>query len=261
MGDGGRREGYGDSVATFDSQLAGMRAGTLWGQHVPPDEMYRREYVHRLGVVGAASTMGCLGSGSGSGGSTVTLDSPDRDIESSELPYLAWGERVPDVTLPAPLEDRSVALREVGKPTLLTYFYSHCQTVCPVLISTMRNVQTHALNNGYGDEVAIFPVTFDPARDTADRLREYADRMNVDADAGNWHFLRPSSPDRAREVVQEEFGVAFTRQTPEDMDRYMFVHVPMTTLVNERGYVERGYRTKTPDVDRILDDLETVRMA
>jgi protein SCO1/2 len=145
------------------------------------------------------------------------------------------------------------------RPQLLTFFYSHCNSVCPVLISALRNVQTHALNEGYGDEVAFHPTTFDPDRDDADRLRTYGEEMNVDLAAGNWRFLRPASSARAEGVVAEQFGVSFERTHPEGMDMYMFAHAALTLLVNADGYVERAYREKQPDPGTMTADLATVR--
>jgi len=218
--------------------------------------MKRRSYLAGLSTAVAAGVAGCPG---GDGNPDVALSEPDREFDSADLPYPAWGERVPDVTLPAVHTESEVRLREVDRPALLTFFYSHCKTVCPVLVGTLRNVQTHALNEGYGDAVRFYPVTFDPARDDADRLRGYADERNVALEAGNWQFLRPTSAERAQRVVQEQFGVAFQRTEPAEMDGYMFTHTAMTTLVNADGYVERAYRTKSPDSERLIDDLAAVR--
>ncbi|ERG97770.1 MAG: hypothetical protein J07HQX50_01798, partial [Haloquadratum sp. J07HQX50] len=87
----------------------------------------------------------------------------------------------------------------------------------------------------------------------------YADEMNVDADHENWHFLRPASKERAKTVVQDQFGVFFQRTEPEDMDLYMFTHSALTLLVNADGFIERAYRSKSPDEETILSDLNTVR--
>jgi protein SCO1/2 len=223
--------------------------------------MDRRTVLKSIAGAGAAAGLaGCLGVG-GSSNPDVVLSEPDREFESSDVPYPAWGEQIPDVTVPAPLESREVTLREVETPSLLTFFYSHCETVCPVLVSTQRNVQAHALENGYGDAVSFFPVTFDPARDTADRLQTYADELNVDADDESWSFLRPASRERARTVVDDQFGVAFRRTNPEDMDTYMFTHSALTLLVNADGFVERAYRSKSPDEAAIIDVLKAVRTA
>jgi protein SCO1/2 len=219
--------------------------------------MYRREYLRTLGATGALAggVAGCLGGGN----PNTTLGEPDREYDSEDVQFPAWGQQVPDVTLPAPLSGTDVSVRDVDTPALLTFFYSYCNTVCPVLISTLRDVQTHALNEGYGDEVSIYPVTFDPERDDAARLREYGEKMHVDVDAGNWQFLRPAGKDRAKTVVTDEFGVFFERTHPEKMDRYMFNHAAMTLLVNGNGYVERAYRTQSPDEQQIIADLKKVR--
>ncbi|WP_277543578.1 SCO family protein [Haloarcula laminariae] len=225
--------------------------------------MHRRTFLRSTGSLGAVSGVaGCLGSvGLGDSNPDVVLGEPDREFDSSDVPYPAWGEQIPDVTVPAPIESQKIRLRDVEQPSLLTFFFSHCQTVCPVLISTQRNIQAHAQNNGYGDAVSFFPVTFDPARDTAERLQTYADEMNVDTDNENWYFLRPASKDRAKDVIQDQFGVAFQRTEPEDMDMYMFTHSALTLLVNADGFVERAYRSKSPDEQTIISDLKTVRNA
>lgn len=231
--------------------------------------MQRRTYLRGVATLPVAGVAGCLGSGGAA--SNVALPEPDRQFESSDVPYPAWGEQLPDVTVPAPLEDREVSVRAVGEPTVMTFFYSMCPSVCPLLISAVRQVQTDALENGYGDAVTFLPVTFDPARDDAQRLREYAEKMDVDTDAGNWHFLRPASEARAKDVVQEQFGVAFQKGSPQassatndtdhDHGAYEFTHSALTLLVNGEGYVERAYRTQSPDPNAIVDDLATVRNA
>lgn len=223
--------------------------------------MRRRAYLASAAALAAGGAAGCLGSGEAN--EDVVLSAPDRPYESADVAYPAWGQPVPDVTLPAPLEDREIALREVDEPLLLTFFYSHCRTVCPVLVSTLRNVQQHAAENDYADDVAFAPITFDPARDDAERLRTYADEQHVDASASNWHFLRPSSEARAKTVVSDEFGVAFQQsEPPEGSDSgYMFTHTALTLLVNGDGFVERAYQTSQPDEEQIITDLRGVRTA
>lgn len=225
--------------------------------------MRRRTVLKSTGAVGTiVGVAGCLGSGPfGDSNPDVALEEPDREFESSDVPYPAWGERIPDVSLSMPTESGELRLGDIETPALLTFFYSHCQTVCPVLIATLRNVQSHAQNNGYADTVRFLPMTFDPARDTAERLGAYADEMNVDAESENWQFLRPASEQRAKDVIQDQFGVVFQRTEPEDMDMYMFTHTALTVLVNADGFVERAYRSKSPDEETIISDLTAVRNA
>ena len=144
--------------------------------------MHRRSFLRGAAAATTIGTAGCLGLGDSN--PDVALPEPDREYTSEELPYPAWGQQVPDVALPDPIGGGEVSTRSVETPAVYTFFYSHCNTVCPVLIQSMRNVQTHSIEEEYADEVAFFPVTFDPERDDADRGRdlireEYQDCLEV----------------------------------------------------------------------------------
>lgn len=220
--------------------------------------MKRRMFLGSLATVGTVGTLsGCLGLGDAN--PNVTLGEPDREYNSSTAPYRAWGQRIPDVTVPAPIESRTISIRNVETPTLFTFFFSHCQTVCPVLVSALRSVQADALNNGYGDSITFLPITFDPARDDAKRLRAYAKKMNIDLDAGNWHFLRPNSEANAKKIIQQQFGVMFEKTPRKNKPGYMFAHTPLIILANADGYVERAYRTRAPPQKQIIEDLKQLR--
>ncbi len=236
--------------------------------------MQRRTVLRSMAAVsGGLAMAGCLGDtleSTGNGGDSTPTETPvhsenvtlahPSDYPTSYSPkFLSWDDQLPDATVTAPLEDRSVALRDLNVPAVFTFFFSHCQTVCPVLVSSLREIQTHASNNGYDDQIALVPITFDPERDTAERLRTYAEEMNVDADAENWQFLRPDSVEKANSVIQDEFGVEFKKQPQEEGDGYMFDHRSLIVLTNAEGYVERAYRGSEPQTEQIIEDLETVR--
>lgn len=219
-----------------------------------------------LGVTSAAT--GCLGLGS-PGGPDTYLAAPDREFDASQLPYPTHGDPLPEVTVPAPLHGERVTTTGFDRDRLLTFFYSHCQSACPRLVATLRNVQTRAAEEGR-DGVAFLATTFDPERDTADRLRSYADRMNVDRGAGNWFFLRPEPGERTDQVVTEAFGVAFQREEIDDHGgddhddataegAYGFVHTSLMLLANADGFVERAYRETQPVWQDVYDDFATLR--
>lgn len=225
--------------------------------------MRRRAYLRAgAAVTGALGVAGCLGGrtafGLGDSNENVTLSRPEGVPEGADFPYPTWGERLPDVSFPAPVDGGDVSLRTVGEASLITFFFSHCQTVCPALVGALRNAQVDSVKERYADAVRFLPVTFDPTRDDAERLRAYADEMNVDTDAGNWTFLRPGSERAADRKINGEFAVGFEKQRT-DGDGYMFRHSPLIVLSNADGYVERTYQTGSPDQRRLIDDLKTVR--
>ncbi len=230
--------------------------------------MDRRTLLRAVAAGGVGASAGCLGAlpgGDGDDGApNVVLPAPDLDVTVEQHRghrYPVWGERLPDVSLPAALSGESVSLRGVDGPTLLTYHFTNCRDTCPLLVAALVSVEAHAVENNYADGVTFAPVTFDPARDDAETLRAYADRMNVRR-PDRWHWLRPESEARAREVVDEDLGISYRRRERESGDGYLFVHPGVITLANADGYVERTYAggvRAPPPVGTMIDDLETVR--
>jgi len=247
--------------------------------------MHRRSYLGRLGAAaGAAALAGCVGDLTGGGGDpNVTLSPPDKQGDPQDFAYPGYGQRVPDVTLTDPIAETAVDVRSVGTPYLMTFIFTHCRDVCPLLTQSLRRVQDDAAENGYGDAVTFLDLTFDPERDDAERFREYADERDVDLSAGNWHFLRAGGPERTRAVVADDdpdgFGVPYRRsdRTTEtgsaagggatttgddgghDHEGYGFDHLSLVLLANADGYVERAYPGPNPPTERIVDDLSQVR--
>ena len=228
----------------------------------------RRTLLSSLGASAAIGLAGCTGfiGGSASDGNTY-LSATEWEVDPSALPFPTHGDQLPEATLPAPLreaETLSLPGDFAGGDLLLTFVYTTCMTMCPRLTAIMARVQDHSIENGYADDVAFVETTFDPARDDAAALREWATQHDVATDAGNWYFLRPESEARAKTVVQDRYGVSFTKTTPEDMDAYMFAHSGVILLANADGYVERAYKLQSGDEETVRpqdvrDDLTTLR--
>ena len=80
--------------------------------------MNRRRFLASGAALGVGATAGCLGTlGIGDQNQNVVLGAPDRtaDVSSEDLPYPAWGQRVPDVTRPAPVSGGTVSVRDVDR--------------------------------------------------------------------------------------------------------------------------------------------------
>ncbi|RRJ30259.1 SCO family protein [Halocatena pleomorpha] len=221
--------------------------------------MKRRRVLKSLAVTGTGTLgalAGCLG-GALDSNPNVTLNQPEK--YSDEYSYPNWNDKLPDVTVPAPIDGKSVSIRNIDTPVLTTFFFSHCRTVCPLLIGALQKVQMDSIENGYTDSVTFVPMTFDPARDDAKRLKAYTEKMNIATDVDNWQFLRPKSEQRATEVIQKKFGVRFVKDPMKNSDNYMFTHTMVVVLANADGYVERAYSEKSPDPEQIINDLKKVR--
>ncbi len=80
---------------------------------------------------------------------------------------------------------RSRSLSEhAGNVVLLTFLYTHCPDICPVVADHVRNV--HRLLDERAGEVSIVVVSVDPERDTVEAALEYSEAWQMQDD---WSYL------------------------------------------------------------------------
>jgi len=127
--------------------------------------------------------------------------------------------------LPMQLHDadaKSIGLDiDRGKPVLVSMFYSSCTTACPLLISELA----HTLAEAARRDARVLLVSFDPARDTPERLREVARERHLD---DRWTLAVASEADaRALAAV---LGVKYRRLENGD-----FAHGATMVVLDREG--------------------------
>jgi len=223
--------------------------------------MERRTYLLTLGATATAATAGCLGGvfGSDTGAETVLSPPEDQVAESQDLAYPAYGQPFPAFELPDATSDAVIDTGALETPALATAFFASCPAECGILLTHLADIQQETIDRGLTDEISFLPITFDPARDDAAKLRENADRVGADLAAGNWHNLRPEDPEEAESIVTDRLGVAYERtDDSERLEGYDFTHIVVTWLVNREGVVERVYRGEFLDREQVLEDVASL---
>jgi protein SCO1/2 len=132
-----------------------------------------------------------------------------------------------------------------GKVVAVTFIYTWCPDVCPMLTDKMARVQDE-LGSDFGSKVAFVSITVDPERDTPDALKEYA--ASFDADLAGWSFLTGSLA-TVREVARQ-YGVAVAPAADGQVD-----HTLLTTLVDRRGTMRVQYLGYRFDEEEFRHDL------
>ena len=141
---------------------------------------------------------------------------------------LGIGQAVPDFTLTDQTRARVSLAQLRGKVVALNFIYTSC--VLPQFCYRLANhlaVVHKRFASRMGRDLALLTITFDPGRDTPERLAEYARQWN--ADAATWHFLTGSADEIGR--VCRLFGVDFF---PSEG---LFSHSTRTVVIDRRGTV------------------------
>jgi protein SCO1/2 len=163
---------------------------------------------------------------------------------------MAVGQAVPDFTLTDQAHARVSLSQFRGKVVALNFIYTSCALpqFCYRLANHFSVVQRR-LQDRMGRDLVLLTVTFDPARDTPERLAEYAGQWK--ADPSVWHFLTGGVEEVKR--VCRLFGVdAFP-------DEGLINHSTRTVVVDRRGVlaasIEGNQHTATQLVDLVAGVL------
>ena len=180
---------------------------------------------------------------------TACVDAPEVKGTSLSLPRPAT---------PFELENQlgqSVSLTDhKGKVVLLTFLYTRCPDVCPLVASQLRD--TYQILGSEGTDVAFMAVSVDPERDTVEAAYEFSERWDMTA---NWDFLvgdrnelarvwdayyiDPSTSSHSQETAGETPGQHGVQNGPlnglieNNTENYVVAHSTPVFLIDGDGIV------------------------
>jgi protein SCO1/2 len=164
--------------------------------------------------------------------------------------------RISDLALTNQLGDKiSIDSNLKGKILVIDFFFINCPSICPRLTGNIGMLQKAFRKNprmeqSLDNEVQFVSVTVDPAHDSFQALRAYADRFYANHD--HWWFLtgdKKAIYDFARNELRLEVG-------PGDGGADDFIHTEKLTLIDKDRHI-RGYYNglDTADVRKCADDI------
>ena len=161
---------------------------------------------------------------------------------------LPVGGMVPDFTLTDQAR-RQVRLSQFrGKVVALNFIYTSC--ALPQFCYRVANhfgVVQRRFRREAGREVVFLTVSFDPLRDTPERLAEYAAQWNADPDV--WHFLTGEAAAVRR--VCSVFGVDFFP------DEGLMNHSIRTAVIDRQGTLVANIEGNQYSAAQLGDLIET----
>jgi protein SCO1/2 len=134
---------------------------------------------------------------------------------------------------------------ERGRYVLVTFLYTHCPDVCPLIAS---NLNTVLRTLGPKSKVEVLAVSVDPKGDTAQAVRAYERRMHLEP---GFHFLIGTRA--ALRPVWAAWHVLAVDRKPNVVD-----HVAYTALVDPSGKQRVLYDAQV-NAQQVLHDLRLLR--
>ncbi|WP_088036099.1 SCO family protein [Evansella clarkii] len=114
-----------------------------------------------------------------------------------------------------------------GKYVFITFMYTYCSTVCPILEMNMGQVYSQVPEEYIGEDIVFLSISFDPERDDPVTLAEYTGHFNADGDT--WRMARINDQEELDSLL-EEFGVVVIPYENGD-----FAHNSAFYLVDREG--------------------------
>ena len=135
-----------------------------------------------------------------------------------------------------------------NKILVVDFFFTRCPSICPKMTKSLNKVATEFKNSPF---VQLLSFTVDPEHDSANKLLNYAEAMNLPQQ--HWDFLTGDKK-IIYKVARKQFFLTATDGDggPED-----FIHSDRIVLVDTKHNI-RGYYdgTNNKEVEQLINDIK-----
>lgn len=123
-------------------------------------------------------------------------------------------------------QGRTVAFDDAAEgPAMVSMFYASCPHTCPIIITSIRLIEQQIPEEDR-DDLRVLMVSFDPARDTPEKLMKTAGEHRVDL--SRWTFA--TGTDESVRMLAAALDVRY-RKLPDGE----FNHSAVITLLDRQG--------------------------
>jgi len=141
-------------------------------------------------------------------------------------------------------QKKQLALKSLrGQIVVIAMIYSSCSSVCPLILEDVKKIEK-SLSAAERGKVTFVLVSFDPQRDSPQKLAQYAQKHGVNR--AHWHFLNGKAGQVSE--LAALLGVRYQATAQGE-----FIHSNQITLLNAEGEVTY----QRPDLKTDLSDFQT----
>ena len=132
------------------------------------------------------------------------------------------------------------------------FFFTRCQTICPVMAVNMAELQEYYKND---KEIKFLSHSVTPLIDSVPVLRAYADKKG--AIDGKWEITTGDKM-HIYELARKSYFAVLDEGDGGDQD---FIHTEQFVLIDKKKQIRGFYDgTEADEMQRIIDDIEILKM-
>ncbi len=131
------------------------------------------------------------------------------------------------------------------------FFFTTCQTICPIMTDHMYQIQKEILNDG---EVMLLSHTVTPEIDTVAQLKRYAKLKGVN-DA-KWNLVTGNK----KEIYDLARKSYLAVKNDGNGDAFDMIHTENFMLIDKKRQIRGFYDGTNPDdIERLLNDIKILK--
>ena len=131
------------------------------------------------------------------------------------------------------------------------FFFTRCQTICPIMAVNMSELQEYYKND---DDLKFLSHSVTPIIDSVSVLREYADKQK--AISGKWEITTGKKA-HIYELARKSYFAVLDEGDGGDQD---FIHTEQFILVDKNKQIRGFYDgTDAEEIERIIKDIEVLK--
>lgn len=138
-----------------------------------------------------------------------------------------------------------------GKIYVADFFFTRCQTICPIMAVHMKDLQEHYRSD---PELKFLSHSVTPVMDSVPVLRAYADKNG--AIDGKWE-ITTGDKKHIYNLARKSYFAVLDEGDGGDQD---FIHTEQFILVDKKGRIRGFYDgTEKEEMQRIIDDVAVLK--
>jgi protein SCO1 len=177
--------------------------------------------------------------------------SVSEELVDSTIQHKAKYHKISDFSLVNQNGDTITQETYKDKIYVADFFFTTCQTICPIMTDHMYKIQKEIIND---DDVMLLSHSVTPKIDSVAQLKKYATKKGV-IDR-KWNLVTGDKK-QIYELARKSYLAV---KTQGNGDEYDMIHTENFLLIDKKRQIRGFYDGTNPeDIDRLLEDIKTLK--